>query len=194
MMLVYSFSVDHRETNLGDVEVGEHETASTSGSPEEEHFDPEASRAGSLVDQVGGGKTKSEVPEPVGGDGEGHGLGTDVKREDLTADNPTDGTPCGGEEGDIDADESDQNLLPRSVRGRNRNTDDADQKLAEGHPSGADQEQLPTTKPLDTPHTRESHEHVDDIDGDSDQERVMNTRVLEEHGAVVDDEVDTGEL
>jgi len=43
-------------------------------------------------------------------------------------------------------------------------------------------------------HVRDSHEHVDDVGGNGDQEGVTNTRILEEAGTVVEDEVDTGEL
>ena len=102
-------------TNLGDAEVGEQEAPGTSRSPDEEHLDFEAGGAGLFVDQVGGSVTDTEVPEPVGGDREGHGFGTDVEREDLTGDDPSDGPPCGGEEGDIDTDEGDQNLLSGGV-------------------------------------------------------------------------------
>ena len=130
--------MNQSETNLRNAEVGEQEAPSTGTSPDEEYLDFETSRAGLFVDQVGGGETEDEVPEPVGGDGEGHGLGTDVEREDLTADDPSDGTPCGGEESDVDADEGNQNLLPGDVGGRDRNTNDGDQKLANAHAEGTD--------------------------------------------------------
>ena len=42
-------------------------------------------------------------------------------------------------------------------------------------------------------HARNSHEH-DDVGGDGDQEGVTNTRILEEVGTIVEDEVDTSEL
>jgi hypothetical protein len=182
------------KTNLGNAEVGEQEAPGAGRSPDEEHLDLETGRAGGFVDQVRGGVTDGEVPEPVGGNGEGHGLGTDVEREDFTGDDPCNGTPGGGEEGDVDADESDQNLLPGQVLGRNRDTDDGDQVLANAHAEGTNQQQSPTTKPLHAPHAGESHEHVDDVGGDGDQERIGNTRVLEKDGTVVENEVDTGEL
>ena len=95
------------KTNLGDAEVGENETSGTGRSPDEEHFDLEASGPGLFVDQVWGGVTNTKVPEPVGGNGEGHGLGSDVEGEDLSGDDPCDRTPCRSEEGDIDTDECD---------------------------------------------------------------------------------------
>jgi len=170
------------------------ETSGTGRSPDEENLDLQTSRSGLLVDQIRDSVTDTKVPKPVGGDGEGHSLGTDIEWEDLAGDDPSDRTPCGGEEGVVGTYESDQNLLSSNVRGRDRNTDDGDQELANTHAGGTDQEQPSTTEPLDTPHTRESHEHVYDVGGDSDQEGVTDTRVLEERGTVVEDEIDTGEL
>jgi len=181
-------------TNLGNAEVGEQKAPGASRSPDEEHLDLETGGAGLLVDQVGGSVTDTKVPEPIGGDGEGHGLGTDVEGEDLTGNNPGNWTPRRSEEGDVDTDEGDQNLLSGGVGSGNGDTDDGDHELAKAHPDGTNQKQLPTTKPLNTPHTGEGHEHVDDVGGDGYQERVGNTRVLEEDGTVVEDEVDTGEL
>jgi len=183
-----------RETNLGDAEIGENEAPGAGSSPDEEHLDSEASRARLLVNQVGGSVTDGKVPEPVGGDGEGHGSGTDVERVDFTSDDPSDGTPRGGEEGDVDANESDQNLLSGRIRGRDHNTNDGDQELANGHADGTDQERPPTAELLDIPHARDSREDVDDVDSDGNQKRVGNTRVLEKRGPVVDDKVDPGEL
>ena len=53
------------ETNLGNAKVGEQEASSTSGSPDEEDFHLETSRAGLLVNQVWGGEADTKVPEPV---------------------------------------------------------------------------------------------------------------------------------
>jgi len=181
-------------TNLGDTEVGEQKAPGTSRTPDEEHLDLETGGAGLFIDQVGGSVADTEVPEPVGGDREGHGFGTDVEREDLTGDDPSDGSPCGGEEGDVDADEGDQNLLSGDVGGRDSDANDGDHEFANAHSDGTDQEQPPTTESFDTPHAGESHEHVDDINGNGDQEGAGNTGVLEEDGTVVENEVDTGEL
>jgi len=156
------------KTNLGDAEIGEQEASSTRRSPNEEYLDLEASRVGPLVDQVGGCITDTKVPQPVGGNGEGHGLGTNVEREDLASNDPGDRTPGGGEKCNVDANESDQNLLSGRVRSRDRDANDGDQELANAHPGGTDQEQPPPTEPLDTPHTRKCHKHVDDVGGDGD--------------------------
>ena len=115
-------------------------------------------------------------------------------REHFTGDDPSDRTPGRGEEGDVDADESDQNLLSDKIGGGDRDTDDGDEEFAGAHTGSTDQEQPPTAEPLDTLHARKRREAADDVGGNGDQEGVRNIRVLEEHGAVVEDEVDTGQL
>jgi len=182
------------DTDLGDTAVGERPTPGAGGSPNEEHLYFKTSRIWRLVDQVGRGVTDAKVPEPVRGGGEGHGLCANVEREDFTGDDPSDGTPGGGEEGNVDADESNQNLLPSGVRHGDRDTDNGDQELANAHSGGSNQQQPSATKFLDTPHARKGHENTDDADDDGDQERVLNAGVLEENGTVVGDEVDTSEL
>lgn len=89
-----------RETlGLGDAEVREDQASGASGTPDEEHLDTETSRldtrgtVGGLVDEVRGGVSDTKVPEPVGGDGEGHGLGSDGEGEEFTGEHPDDGTP-----------------------------------------------------------------------------------------------------
>lgn len=140
------------------------------------------------------GIADTEVPEPVGGGSHRHSLGTDVEREDFTSDDPGDWSPSGSEEGDVDADEGDEDLLSGQVVLRDGNTDDGDDVLADEHTSGTDEEERTTTSPVDEPDTGNGHADVDDVGGNGDQERILNTRALEESRAVVEDEVDTGEL
>ena len=128
------------ETNLRDIEIGEQDASGTCRSPDEEHLDPETGVTGARVNQVGNGVDDNEVPEPVGSDREGHSFGTDIEREDFTGDYPGDGTPSGGEEGDVNADESDQHFLSGGVRSRNCDTNDGDQEFANAHADSADQE------------------------------------------------------
>jgi hypothetical protein len=64
-----------------DAEIGEDETAETRRSPDEKHFDSESSIPGSGLDQVWGGITNTEIPEPIGGSGHGHGFGTNTLRK-----------------------------------------------------------------------------------------------------------------
>ena len=58
--------------------------------PNEEHLGLEI--AGILVDHVRGSVRDGEVQEPVGGGRDRQALGTDLQREDLTGDDPSDRT------------------------------------------------------------------------------------------------------
>ena len=184
-VLVEEVDLLERETlGLGNAEVGEDEAAQARRAPNEEHLDTEAGVARTGVDEVGSGVTDTEVPEPVGRDGERHGLGTDVKGEDLAGDDPRDGSPGGGEGGNVDANKGNERLLAGLVVDGDSNANDRDEVLADTHDGGTVEEERAATEPLDTPHTRKGHEHVDDVGGDRDQEGVLDTRVLEEGRAV----------
>jgi hypothetical protein len=139
-----------------------------------------------------GGDTYA-VPEPVGGRGEGNATGTDRQREDLANDHPGTRTPGGGEEKDVDADEGDHcadSLMVTTVG----NTDDGDQKLADDHPQGAPDQQGTTAQPLHGPERNGGRADVDDGGDHVDQEGIGNgAQGGEERGAVVEDEIDTGQ-
>ena len=163
---------------------GEEDAAQAAGAPDEEHLGLKTGGARLLVDEVGRRVADGPVPEPVGRDGERHGLGTDVEGEDLARDDPRDGAPGGGEGGDVDANKGNERLMAGLVVDGDSNTDDRDEVLADTHDGGTVEEERAATEPLDTPHARKGHEHVDDVDGDRDQEGVLDTRVLEEGRAV----------
>jgi hypothetical protein len=59
---------------------------------------------------------------------------------------------------------------------------------------GTDQEEPAATDVINSPERRDGHADVDDSSGDRDGEGVGDTGLLEEGRAVVEDEVDTGEL
>jgi len=113
-----------------------------------------------------------------------------LEREDFTSDDPSDGTPGGGEERNIEAHKGDEDLLSSGVANGDGDTDDGDEVLAEAHANGTDEEETTTTEALDAPHTGEGHDHVNDIGDNGDNERIPDARVLEEGCAVVEDEVD----
>ena len=77
-----------------------------------------------------------------------------------------------------------------NVLDRDGNTNDGDDELANGHASSTDEEEGTTTELLNTPHTRQSHEHIDNASSDGNQEGVADAGALEEGGAIVEDEVD----
>ena len=194
-----------RETlGLGDEEVGEDDASGAGGSPEEEDLDSEVGRLGSVdsgggrVDEVRGGVSDTEVPEPVGRGRHGHGLGSDGEGEDLSGDDPGDWSPGGGESGDVDADEGDEHSLGGQVDGSSLlggsdgDSDDGDEELAGAHDDGSPDEELPSAGSVDEEDTGDGHDDVDDVGDDGDDERVRDTGSLEEGGSVVEDEVDTG--
>jgi hypothetical protein len=84
--------------------------------------------------------------------------------------------------------------LRRQASSWGRNTNDCDQVFAEAHSSSTDEEQTTATDSVNCPDTRDGHSDVDDVGGDLDKEGVLDAGVLEERGAVVEDEVDTGKL
>ena len=84
------------------------------------------------------GIADTEVPEPVGRGGHGHGFSADVEREDLAGDDPSNGTPGGGEESDVDTDESNKCLLTGLILNGDGDTDDSHKVLADAHADSAD--------------------------------------------------------
>ena len=181
-----------RETlGLGDEEVGEEQAADTGGTPDEENLGTEIALTG--VNHVGSDVTDNEVPEPVGGGGESDTLGTDREREDLADNDPSSGTPGGGETEDVDADEHDEDGGGGGGAGES-GADDGDDELADQHERGTPDEDLATTEALNGPEGKRRGDDVDDVGDERDEERILDTRLLEEGCAVVEDEVDTGPL
>jgi len=189
-VLVEDIDLFEGETlGLWDAEVGEDEASDTSGSPDEEHFRSEVTKLG--VDNVGGCVSDTEIPEPVGGGRHGHGLCADGEGEDFGCDDPCDGTPGGGEKGNVDADECDEDFLAGLVGDGDGYSDDGDQVLAYQHTGCSDEEETATSDVVDCPKGGDGHYYVDDVGDDGDDEGVGEARVGEEGSSVVEDEVDT---
>ena len=80
-------------------DVREDEAADTGPAPDEEHLHAEVRRLLAVdavrrrVDEVGRRVPDAEVPQPVGGDGEGHAAPADGEGEDFRGDDPGDGAP-----------------------------------------------------------------------------------------------------
>lgn len=94
----------------------------------------------------------------------------------------------------INANESNENLLPRDVVDWNGNAYDSHNILADAHAKGTDEEKATATKAFDTPYCWYGHCNVYDIRGDIDQERALDSRILEESGSIIEDEIDSSEL
>jgi len=179
---------------LGDEEVGEEQASETGATPDEEHLGAEVGITGAGVDEEGGSIADGPVHEPVASSGEGDTLATDVEREDFANDDPSDRSPCRGEEGNVDAHEGNNSLLTRVVVLGKGYTEDGDEVLANTHASSADYEKFSSADTINGEDTGDSHADVDDVGSNGGQEGVLNTRCGEEGCAVVEDEVDTGEL
>lgn len=167
------------------------EAAST---PDEEDLGTHVGIARTRVDHVRSGVSNGEVEKPVASSGHGEGLGADLEREDLSSDNPGDWAPRAGEEEDVDADKCNQSLLGRHVVNTSNGTSNGDNELADSHTDGTEEEEVAATPLLNKVETREGRGDVDARGNHSDNEGVLDARVLEERGSVVEDEVDTSKL
>ena len=96
---------------LVDHEVHEGDAEEAACEPDEEDLRLQVGVSWAPVDEIGGAVGDGPVEEPVGGCGHGEGLGSDLEREDLPRDDPSDGAPGGSEEEDVDADERDRGFL-----------------------------------------------------------------------------------
>ncbi len=69
-------------------------------------------------------------------------------------------------------------------------TDNGDDELADTHSESSDEKEPAATKAFNTPNARESHEHVDNIGCNRNEETILDTGVVEEGGTVIENEVD----
>ena len=116
---------------------------------------------------------------------------------------PSNWPPCSGEEEDIDTDECNGSLLRRNVQdndvshvilGRGCCPQNSDQKLRDGHSDGTPKQHGSSSPFVNSVQTGESGDRVDEIGDQAYDEGILETRVLEELGAVVEDEIDTRQL
>lgn len=134
------------------------------------------------------------VPEPVGGGRETDASGSDGQGIDLSDDDPCAWTPGGGEEEDVDADKRDHGLDSLPVFAV-RDTNDGNDEFTCEHADGTPDEQRTTTELLNRPEGDRGRADVDQGGDQADEEGIVDgSQVLEEGGAKVEDEVDTGEL
>lgn len=170
----------------------EGDTDEAASTPDKEDLCLQVGIARTFIDHIGGGETDSEVEKPVGSSGHGETLCTDLEREDLTSDNPCDGTPRDGKEENVEADESNENLVGNICE--DCDTDNSNNELADTHPNGSQQKKTAATKFLNEVKTGDSRYNIDQVGNETDEESILNTGVLEELGTIVENEVDTGQL
>ena len=197
--------------SLGNQEVRVDEGASAESSPDEEDGRSEVTPVG--VDHVRGDDGDDGVPEPVGGGRQSDTSGSDGQGEDLSDQDPSTGTPGRGEEEDENGDKGDLSVDGRGVLGdkdgstgsvdtvlnelveSDGDSDDGDEELTDHHTTGTDDQELSSTKLLDSVERDGGRAHIDDGEDHRDDEGVIDSAGrLEEGGRVVEDEVDTGPL
>lgn len=181
-----------------DQDISVDEAGSAEGTPEEEDLSTEIGLALVLAEEVRSDDSDDAVPEPVGGGGETDTAGSDGQGEDLTDENPGTGTPGGGEEGDVDADEGDHGGDGGGVvllETAGSDTDDGDDEFTDQHTQGTPDEDGTTTEALNDVEGDRGGADVDKSGDKTDEERVADrAECLEESGTEVEDEVDTGPL
>lgn len=131
-----------------------------------------------------------------------------MEREDFTGDDPSNRTPGGGKEclgnsstlyqkstkrigtHNVEANEGDQHFLTSNILHRDGGTNDGDDVFAKTHANSTDEKETATAEALNTPHSRNGHDDIDDISNNGNDEWVADSGILEESCAVVKDEVD----
>lgn len=78
-------------------------------------------------------------------------------------------------------------MLTRLVVNGDGDTDDGDKVFANTHANGTDEQETTTTEALDTPHSGEGHEHIDDVSRNRNEEGVLDAGVLEERSTLKDE-------
>jgi hypothetical protein len=192
-LLEHAIDLLERKTlGLGDEEVSVDESAGAKTTPDEEDLGTQVTLVG--TDHVGSDDGDDAVPEPVGGGGEGNPTRADGEREDLADDDPSAGTPGGGEEEDEDTDECDLGFHGVGIAAVD-GTGDGDDELADDHSQGAPEEERAAAEALDGPEGDGGGADIDEGGDKTDEEGVVDsTEILEEGGAEVEDEVDAGPL
>jgi hypothetical protein len=136
---------------LGNEEVSVDASAGAESTPDKEDLGTEVALTLGLADHVRSDGGDDCVPEPVGCGGETDTTGTDGKREDLTDQNPSTGTPGRGEEGDGETDEGDLSLSGGLVGDGKGSTEDSSEELADEHTKGTPDEKRTTTEAFNGP-------------------------------------------
>ena len=70
--------------------------------------------------------------------------------------------------------------MTREVLDRNGDPQDGNEEFAYAHEDRAPEEQRPAPEAIDRPHSGERHAHINDVDGDRDEERVLDPGTSEE--------------
>jgi len=72
----------------------------------------------------------------------------------------------------VDAYEGDEDFLSSDVLRGDGDTDNSDDEFTDAHANSAPKKESATTNPLNTPHSRDSHDYVDNACGNGDHEGI----------------------
>lgn len=189
---------------LVDHTVDESDADEAAAEPDEENLGLEVGIALTKVDEVGSRVGNGPVEQPVGGGGDTERLGTSLERENLTSDNPGQGSPGGGKEEDVDADKGDGRLGCRFVVAvdlasdwvldTGNGTGNSYNELGDSHTDGTEQQQWATSPFVSCIKTRDRGHNIDGRRDHGDDKLVLDTSALKVASSVVENEVDTSEL
>jgi len=153
-----------------------------------------------VIDVVGdeaGEEGDQEVPSPVTGGSDTHGLCSVTSRVEFTDNTPNDGCPSCGVSGDEKTCEDDHDgtcsscvdaLLELEVTDRGKHHEHGE------HPEATENEGLATTNILNDPKTTKGADEVDSTEDSSSDETVADTNRIEDGRTVVEEEVGTRQL
>lgn len=176
--------LERKTLSLIDASIHEKRTDKAEPAPDEEHLGLQVRVSGSAVHHVRGSVGDGPVEEPVGCGRDGETLCAGLEGEEFAGYDPGDGAPGGGEEEDVDADEGDEDFVCDG--GGGGCADDGDDQLGDAHADGTEHEEWAATPFLDHVEAGEGGDDVDDVGDKGDDEGVLDARVLEKSGAVVD--------
>ncbi len=134
------------------------------------------------------------IPKPIASSGETNTAGANWQGENLANDDPSTRSPSRCEEEDVYANECDHGSDCGWIVAVHC-THNCDQELADQHTQGTPDEQRSTTESFNGPEGDRGRAHVDESGDQTDQERVVDgAKLIEEGGAKIEDEIDTGPL
>lgn len=154
------------------------------GAPDEEHLGLQVCVV--RVHHVWGAVRNGPVEEPVAGSGHRKALSAGLEWEEFTSNDPGDRAPGAGEEEDVDAHEGDSGFLCRQFGCASYCTSNRNDELTDAHADCAHEKKVATAKLFDHVQSREGGGDVHSVCDALNDERVLETSILEILRSVVD--------
>jgi len=162
---------------LGDEEVGVDEASGTERSPNEEDARTEIGVTFALSNHVWGDDSDDTVPEPVGSSRKSDTTGSNGEGKDFADEDPGTRAPGGGEEEDVDANESNLSGHGGMIVLRfsaSCNTNNTNNELTDQHTKSAPNEDCTTSISLNDPKGEGSRADIDESGNKIDQEWIAD--------------------